>query len=80
MSARRYYDTTVLSFAQLEQAVLSSTGEVLKSPKQCLRRQDGLRPGRETNLSVTQRAIRNEQDLVRHFRSFVLSQLNRSAA
>lgn len=76
MSARRYYETSVLSFAQLEQAVLSAKGDLLTTPKRVLKTQDGLGRGRATSISVTRRAIENEQDLLAHFRSYVASRLS----
>ncbi|MFE5788377.1 hypothetical protein JXX30_00385 [Rhodococcus erythropolis] len=71
MSAGRYYETSVLSYAQLEQAVLSSTGKLLTTPKYELRKQNGLGRGRNTNLSVTFRAHKNDDDLLSLFKSFV---------
>lgn len=71
MSASRFYGTSVLSFAQLEQAVLMSDGKLLKTPKDRLKVQKDLGRGRETNLRVTLRAFENEQDLLAMFKSFV---------
>ncbi|MGR0320419.1 hypothetical protein [Agromyces sp. ZXT2-3] len=71
MSATRYYETTVLSFAQLEQAVVTSDGKLLKTPKDKLKVQPGLERGRGTILRVTKRAIETEQDLIRAFKAFV---------
>ena len=56
MSAGRFYDTSVLSYAQLEQAVLSRDGKLLKTPKDLLKTQRALARGRATNLAVTRRA------------------------
>lgn len=75
MTARRYYETSVLTFAQLEQAVLSSKGELLTTPKRLLKKQEGLARGRATTISVTQRAFESEQDLLAHFKSYVASRL-----
>lgn len=75
MSARRYYETSVLSFAQLEQSVLSSKGELLTTPKRVLKKQEGLARGRATSINVTQRAFENEQDLLSEFKSYVASRL-----
>lgn len=78
MSARRFYGTTVLSFAQLEQAVVDSNGKLLMSSKKALRTRPDLREGRETNLRVTLRAIENEQDLLEAFKAFVASKADPS--
>ena len=72
MSAGRYYDTSVLSYAQLEQAVvLDDSGKLLKSPKWSLKGQAALRRGRSTNLRVTTRAQDHGADLLEDFRQFV---------
>lgn len=73
MSARRFYGTTVLSYAQLEQAVIDSNGKLLKTPKSVLRTRADLREGRDTNLRVTKKAIENEEDLINAFEAFVAS-------
>lgn len=75
MTARRYYETSVLTFAQLEQAVLSSKGELLTTPKRLLKKQEALARGRSTSIRVTQRAFECEQDLLAHFKSYVASRL-----
>ncbi|PPH86359.1 hypothetical protein [Rathayibacter sp. AY1D3] len=77
LSAGRFYETSVLSYAQLEQAVLASDGKLLKTPKDRLKTQNGLGRGRVTNRQITQRAIENEFDLVASFKAFVLSRLPR---
>lgn len=71
MSAGRYYDTSVLSFAQAERRVITPGGKVIKTPKDVLRTQPGLERGRRTNLTVTHRAHRQDADLVAVFRDFV---------
>lgn len=75
MSARRYYDTAVLSYAQQERAVLRD-GRLLTTPKDRLRRDSSLSRGRDTNLRVTVRAARAEHDLVADFTHFVDDRLN----
>lgn len=75
MSASRYYETSVLSFAQLEQAAIDSAGKLIKTPKWALRQQTGLERGRTTSIRVTRRAFENEQDLLKHFKTFVASRL-----
>ncbi|MCJ0903448.1 hypothetical protein [Rhodococcus sp. ARC_M6] len=71
MSAGRYYETSVLTYAQLEQAVYSRSGKLLTTPKRLLKKQPGLGRGRMTNLSVTRRAVGNDDDLLASFKSFV---------
>lgn len=76
MSAGRYYDTTLLSFAQMERAVRTSEGKLLKSRKLDLRKQAGLEPGRQTILAVTLRAIGDKEDLLAVFKAFVDSRFD----
>lgn len=76
MSATRYYETSVLSFAQLEQAVVSTKGKLIKTPKHILKKQGGLVRGRGTIVRVTKRAIDTEQDLLAAFKVFVASKFN----
>jgi hypothetical protein len=71
MSAKRFYETAVLTFAQAEQAVPLEDGTFLTTPKDSLREQSGLERGRQTNIRVTQRAFANEQDLLAFFKAFV---------
>lgn len=73
MSARRFYGTTVLSYAQLEQAVVDFNGKLLTTPKKALRKRADLREGRATNLRLTLKAIENEEDLINAFEAFVAS-------
>lgn len=77
MSAKRYYETSVLSFAQLEQAVRMSDGKLSKTPKDRLKKQSGLGRGRGTNMRVTMRAFEDEQDLLAAFKTFVATQLEK---
>jgi len=71
MSAKRFYETAVLTFAQLEQAIPLKDGTLLTTPKDSLREQHGLERGRQTNIRVTQRAFTTEQDLLAYFKAFV---------
>lgn len=71
MSAGRFYETSVLTYAQLEQAVTSSEGKLLKTPKEVLKQHSTLARGRGTNVRVTRRATEREEDLVAIFRKFV---------
>ncbi|WP_329406010.1 hypothetical protein OG563_30565 [Nocardia vinacea] len=71
MSSGRFYGTEVLSWAQLEQAVVRE-GRTLKTPKWKLRQQAGLARGRSTNAAVTLRAFEQEEtDLVANFKVMV---------
>ncbi|ROR72886.1 hypothetical protein [Bogoriella caseilytica] len=74
MSARRFYGTTVLSYAQLKQAVVDAEGKLLKPSKKSLRKQSGLRESRLTNRQVTMEAIEDEHDLLEAFKAFVALQ------
>lgn len=71
MSAGRFYETSVLSFAQLEQAVRASNGRMIKTPKDRLKKQPGLGRGRNTNLRITMQAFQNGEDLLAAFKAFV---------
>ncbi|WP_298944581.1 hypothetical protein [uncultured Microbacterium sp.] len=71
MSAGRYYETSVLSFVQMEQAVLGRNGKPLRTPKRLLKKRPDLVRGRRTSLEVTLRAIRNRDDLLAMFKRFV---------
>ncbi|RAZ30544.1 hypothetical protein [Microbacterium sp. SMR1] len=70
MSAGRYYETEILTFAQLEQAS-SRNGKLLKTPKGRLKRQPELSRGRGTNKLVTARAGGAGHDILAQFRRFV---------
>lgn len=71
MSAGRYFETSVLSYAQLEQAVVGSDGKLLKTRKDDLKKQPGLARGRSTNLKVTHRARQQDENLLASFKVFV---------
>ncbi|AMM31523.1 hypothetical protein SA2016_0835 [Sinomonas atrocyanea] len=75
LNARRFYETSVLSYAQGEQVVFDAHGKPLRTPKYELKRQEGLARGRETNREVTLRADRDGQDLLAIFRGFVAERL-----
>lgn len=70
MTPGRYYETSVLSYAQDELAV-SVGGKVLKSPKWALKRLPSLTRSRATNRDVTLRAHANDTDLIGIFTEFV---------
>lgn len=78
MSAGRYYGTSVLTFAQLEQAVVGSDGKLIKTPKDRLKKQTGLGRGRGTNLAVTMRAFESGEDLLAAFKAFVRGRLDKN--
>ena len=78
MSGRRYYETSVLSFAQLERAVVGSTGKLIKTPKHRLRSETALRRVRGTNRAITMRAFENGEDLLAAFKEFVSSRFDES--
>lgn len=78
MSAGRYYETSVLTFAQLEQAVVGLDGKLIKTPKDRLKKQTGLGRGRSTNLAVTMRAFEKGEDLLAAFKLFVLGRLDKN--
>ncbi|OZG30349.1 hypothetical protein BH683_004180 [Williamsia sp. 1138] len=80
MSAGRYYETTLLTYAQAEQAVYASDGKLHTTPKRLLKRQPGLERGRLTNLNVTYRAIANSDNLLAMFTRFVTRQLGNELA
>lgn len=77
MSATRFYDKAVLDFAQIESAVLSSNGKLIKTPKDALEKQSGLGRGRSTNLRLTLRALERDENLVAYFKAFVASKYDR---
>ncbi|QKS13801.1 hypothetical protein HUN58_13810 [Curtobacterium sp. Csp1] len=70
MRARRFWSTIVLSYAQFETMVYAN-GKPVKTPKKVLKKQKGLEPGRDTNIRVTNRALKSQQDLVDAFTAFV---------
>lgn len=75
MSAGRFYETSVLTFAQLAQAVVTSEGKVVKTSKERLKKQAGLERGRATNLAVTMKAFESGQNLLAAFKAFVAQRL-----
>lgn len=73
MSSARFYDVSVLGYAQLEQAVVVKD-KLLKTPKRKLKKQEALRRCRSTNVAVTMRAHDKGDDLIRIFARFVDAQ------
>lgn len=71
MHAGRFYETSVLSYAQDEQSVVTNGGKVIRTPKDRLKTQHGLRRSRDTIRAVTLRAESAGDDLVDIFRQFV---------
>lgn len=76
MNATRFHSTSLLSYAQMEQAAFLPNGEILTTPKDALKKQEGLTPGRGTNIAVTLRAYEEGDDLVRLFSRFVDSRFD----
>lgn len=71
LSSSRYHDTAILSWIQQNQAV-ERDGKLLKTPKRELRRQPGCGRGRLTDISVTRRALEeDEYDLLGRFTAWV---------
>jgi hypothetical protein len=72
MSAGRFYETTLLTWVQLDGAVTTHDGRILMTTKDVLKRRSDLARSRETNKVLTLRA-RNEagDDLVDVFTHFV---------
>lgn len=75
MHARRFYETSVLSYAQAEQSVTDANGKVILTPKGRLKRQDSLARGRHTNRAVTLRAESAGEDLLDVFRRFIADRI-----
>ena len=71
MHAGRFYETSVLSYVQDEQSVVTSDGKIIRTPKDRLKTQHGLGRGRDTIRVVTLRAESAGDDLVDIFRRFV---------
>lgn len=76
MSARRYYSTSVLTFAQLKKAVTSPDGKLYKPQKRNLRTVPGLKEGRDTNIRVTLEALEDQEDLLAAFKIYVASKFD----
>ncbi|MBT1605308.1 hypothetical protein [Curtobacterium flaccumfaciens] len=70
MSARRFWSTTILSYAQLGTMVVLN-GKEVPTPKDVLKKQKGFGPGRRTNIRITKQAIESTEDLVKAFKKFV---------
>ncbi|MFD6029084.1 hypothetical protein ACFWE5_00100 [Cellulosimicrobium funkei] len=71
MSAGRFYETSTLSYVQMEQATVTQDGKVIKTRKEDLKKQQALGRGRATILEVVRRAHANGENLVEVFKSFV---------
>lgn len=80
MGARRFYDTSLLSYVQDDEAVVGSDGRIIKTPKKALKNRSTLQRGRDTHIEVTKHAYANGIDLVALFEAFVLSRPIRTAA
>ncbi|MEW1982402.1 hypothetical protein AB0333_15960 [Citricoccus sp. NPDC079358] len=71
MSPTRFFETSLLSYVQGEQAVALSNGKILKTPKDRLKQQPTLQRGRKTHLQVALRAHAAGSNLLELFRTFV---------
>lgn len=81
MSAGRFYETTLLSWVQLDGAVVTSDGRLLTTKKDVLMKQAGLERSRNTNKVVTLRAHSEDGDnLVDTFTHFVDDKYSATAA
>lgn len=74
MSATRFYETTALSYAQLQRAV-TLKGKLVKTPKAELKRSQELSRGRATNLRLARQAQLDGTNLVAEFTRFVNERL-----
>jgi hypothetical protein len=77
MSATRYYEKTILDFAQIERAVIGSDGKLIRTPKDVLQKQAGLGRGRSTNVRLTLQAFERDENLIDYFKAFVASRYER---
>lgn len=75
MSAGRFYETSVLSFAQSTRASIGLRGNLTLVPKHQLKKQPGLARGRSTNTAVTLEALEDSYDLIEAFKRFVSERL-----
>lgn len=73
MSATRFYEKSVLDFAQLERAVRGSDGKLIKTPKDELPKVPGLGRSRSTSVRLTLEALAKNENLVAYFKAFVAS-------
>jgi hypothetical protein len=71
MSSGRFYDTTVLDFAQMARAVRGADGKLIKTRKLDLRKEPGLERSRQTIIEATLRAFEEHEDLLAVFKAFV---------
>lgn len=76
MSATRFYEKSVLDFAQIERAAPSSANKLIKTPKDQLMKQTGLGRGRSTNTRITLEALAKDENLIAYFKAFVASKFD----
>lgn len=76
MSATRFYEKSVLDWAQLKHAVLGSDDKLIKTPKDQLMKQTGLGRGRSTNTRLTLEALAKDENLLTYFKEFVASKFD----
>lgn len=70
MSAGRYYQNTVLGWAQEDQTVVVD-GVTMRPTKEELKRQAGLARGRATNAAITRQAYGRRENLIARFIALV---------
>lgn len=71
MTPTRFYETTMLSYAQQEQTVRLPNGRLAYPPKWSLKKQHDLRRGRQTHIQVAMRAHEAGDNVVKRFETFV---------
>lgn len=72
LNAARFYDTTLLSHVQMERAVVTSEGKVLKTPKDRLREDPRLARGYNTIVQVVEDAYgKHHRNIVGDFKRWV---------
>lgn len=71
MSARRYYEKTILDWVQEQHAVVTPNGKVERPHKKSLRSRPGYASGRETNIRLTLQASEDSVNLLDEFTTYV---------
>lgn len=71
MSARRYYEKTILDWVQEQYAVRTPNGRIERPRKKSLQSRPGYTSGRDTNVRLTLQASEDSVDLVNEFTAYV---------
>lgn len=71
MSARRYYEKTILDWVQEQHAVSMPNGKITRPPKKSLQTRSGYTSGRDTNVRLTLLASEDSVNLVDEFTAYV---------